>query len=88
MQIFKFVTIDENNIYCWCTTNILRTYRDFMQYTLDGCSKPEIYLLWDTNNDKVYNAYKIVTEVYAMRKRTFEEKINNIQTGKCKIITS
>ena len=82
MQIFKFVTMDENKVYCWCTTNTLKMFRDFMQFILDGCNKPEVYLLWDTKNDKVYNAYQIATEVYEMRKRTFDERMNSIQTGK------
>lgn len=58
-----------------------------MQYILDGYNKSEDFLLWDTNNDKVYNAYQIATEVYGMRKRTFDERMNNIQTGKWFILT-
>lgn len=87
MQTFKFVTMDENKVYCWCTTNTLKIFRDFMQYILDGYNKSEDFLLWDTNNDKVYNAYQIATEVYGMRKRTFDERMNNIQTGKWFILT-
>ncbi len=82
MQTFKFVTMDDKKVYCWCTTNTLKIYRDFMQYILDGFILPEKFLLWDVKNDKVYNAYQVATEVYEMRKRTFEEKMNDIQTGK------
>ena len=53
-----------------------------MQYILDSCNSPEDFLLWDVQNDKVYNAYQIATEVYEMRKRTFNERMNKIQTGK------
>lgn len=84
MQTIKFVTMDTGKVYCWCTTNILKTFRDFMQYILDSCDNPEDFMIWDTKYDKVYNAYKIATEVYAMRKRTFDERMDNIQTGKWK----
>ena len=82
MQTFKFVTVDDKKVYCWCTTNDLKIFRDFMQYILDGNNSPENFLLWDVDNDKVYNAYQIATEVYGMRKRTFDEKMDDVQTGK------
>lgn len=53
-----------------------------MQYILDGCNSPEDFLLWDVDNDKVYNFYQIATEHYGMRKRTFDERMRHIQTGK------
>lgn len=84
VQTLKFVTMDEKKVYCWCTTNTLKMFRDFMQYILDSCSNPENFMIWDTKSDKVYNAYKIATEQYKMRKRTFDEKMNNVQTGKWK----
>lgn len=87
MQTLKYVTMDENKVYCWCTTNTLKVFRDFMQYILDGCDKPEDFWLWDIDNDKVYNAYQIAIEVYGMRKRTFDERMCNIQTGKWFIYT-
>ena len=82
MQIFRFVTMDDKKVTCWCETNILKVFRDFMQYILDSCNNPEDFLLWDVKNDKVYNAYQIATEVYVMRNRTFEERIKHVQTGK------
>lgn len=82
MQIYRFVTMDDKKVTCWCETNILKVFRDFMQYILDSCNNPEDFLLWDVKNDKVYNAYQIATEVYVMRKRTFEERIKHVQTGK------
>ena len=88
MQTFKFVTMDDKKVYCWCTTNTLKIYRDFMQYILDGFILPEKFLLWDVKNDKVYNAYQVATEVYEMRKRTFDERMNDIQTGKWFIHTA
>lgn len=82
MQTVKFVTMDNEKVYVWCTTNVLKTFRDFMQYILDSCDNPENFMLWDLKSDKVYNAYQIATKQYEMRKRTFDEKLNNIQTGK------
>lgn len=82
MQLFRFVTMDDKKVTCWCETNILKMFRDFMQYILDSCNNPKCFLLWDTENDKVYNAYQIATEVYKMRKRTFDERMQGTQTGK------
>lgn len=82
MQTVKFVTMDDKKVYVWCTTNILKTFRDFMQYILDSCDKPENFMIWDTESDNLYSAYDVATKQYGMRKRTFDEKINGIQTGK------
>ena len=82
MQTFKFVTKEKDKFVCWCTTNELKTFRDFMQYVLDNCDRPEDYLLYDVKNNKVYNMKQIATEVYFMRKRTFTERMMNFQTGK------
>ena len=82
MQTFRFVTIDDKKVTCWCETNVSKMFRDFMQYILDSCNNPERFLLWDMDNDKVYNVYQIATEIYKMRKRTFDERMDNIQTGK------
>lgn len=82
MPFVRFVTMDDKKVACWCETNMLKMFRDFMQYILDSCNNPKCFLLWDVENNKVYNAYQVATEVYEMRKRSFDEKINNIQTGK------
>ena len=40
MQIVKFVTKNDNNEpICWCTTNRLITFRNFMQYVLDNVKR-------------------------------------------------
>ena len=39
-------------------------------------------MIIDTSNDLVYGAYCIATKQYEMRKRTFKERMNNVQTGK------
>ena len=89
MQTVKFITVDDmskeikdRKVTVWCTTNDLKLFRDFMQYAVDNCNKPEEYMIWDIEKDTVYDMYKIATEQYKMRKRTFEERMKNIQTGK------
>lgn len=82
MQTIKFITVDnDKKVTVWCTTNSLELFRDFMQYVLDSCNRPEEFMIWDTEKDAVYNMYEIATEQYEMRKRTFEERMKNIQTG-------
>ena len=82
MQTVKFVTIDDKKVYVWCTTNGLSIFRDFLQYILDSSNTPEDFYIIDVEKDLVYSAYRIATEMYNMRKRTFEERMDNIQTGK------
>ena len=82
MQKVKFVTEEQDKIVVWCETNSIIVYRDFMQYILDNMNEPEKFMIIDTSNDLVYGAYCIATKQYEMRKRTFEERMNNVQTGK------
>lgn len=85
MQLIKFVTRDtkdKSKILVWCTTNRLITFRDFMQYVLDNVKNPKDFMIIDTKNDLVYDMYKVATEMYGMRKRTFEERMNGVYTGK------
>lgn len=85
MQLMKFVTRDikdKNKILVWCTTNRLITFRDFMQYVLDNLKNPKDFMIIDTEKDLVYDMYKVATEMYGMRKRTFEERMNGVITGK------
>ena len=39
-------------------------------------------MIIDTEKDLVYDMYKVATEIYEMRKRTFEERMNGVYTGK------
>lgn len=87
MQLVKFVTIDKDRLLCWCTTNDLKTFRDFMQYILDGTNDPRQFMIVDVDKDLVYDMYRVATEMYGMRKRTFDERMKNIQTGKWAGIT-
>lgn len=82
MQKVKFVTKEEDKLVVWCETNSIIVFRDFMQYILDNMNEPEKFMIIDTSNDLVYGAYCIATKQYEMRKRTFEERMNNVQTGK------
>lgn len=82
MQLVKIVTIDKekNKVIVWCTTNEQKVFYDFMQYVLDSCDKPEDFLIWDTKADLVYKMYDVATKQFGMRKRTFEERMNNVKT--------
>lgn len=85
MQLMKFVTKDtkdKNKILVWCTTNRLITFRDFMQYVLDDLKNPKDFMIIDTEKNLAYDMYKVATEMYGMRKRTFEEKMNGVASGK------
>lgn len=82
MQTVKFVTTDNEKVYVWCTTNTLIGFRNFLQYILDSCDAPNDFYIIDVEKDLVYSAYQIATEMYHMRKRTFKERIEDIQTGK------
>lgn len=75
-------TIDKNKILVWCTTNRLITFRDFMQYALDNLKNPKDFMIIDTEKNLVYDMYKVATEIYGMKERTFEEIINDVHTGK------
>lgn len=82
MQKVNFITKEKDKIIVWCTTNRLIMFRDFMQYVLDSTDDPHKFMVIDIEKDLVYDMYRIATEMYGMRKRTFTERMNNIQTGK------
>lgn len=83
MQKIIFVTKDDNNKpIVWCITNKLIIFRDFMQYVLDNMDNPKDFMIIDTEKDLIYDMCKVATEMYEMRKRTFEERMNGVYTGK------
>lgn len=53
-----------------------------MQYVLDSTDDPYKFMVIDIEKNVVYDMYRIATEMYEMRKRTFTERMNNIRTGK------
>ncbi len=81
MQKVKFVTKEKDKTIVWCIANRLFVFRDFMQYVLDTYD-PHKFMIIDIEKNVVYDMYRIATEMYEMRKRTFTERMNNIQTGK------
>ena len=82
MQKVQFVTEETAKVIVWCETNSIIVFRDFMQYVLDNMNEPKKFMIIDTTNDLVYGMYCVATKQYEMRKRTFEERMNDIQTGK------
>ena len=82
MQKVQFVTEEKDKVIVWCETNSIIVFRDFMQYVLDNMNEPKKFMIIDTTNDLVYGMYCVATKQYEMRKRTFEERMNDIQTGK------
>lgn len=81
VQTVKFVTVEKDKVMVWCETNSIIVFRDFMQYVLDTMNNPEDFMIIDTRNDLVYGMRCIATKQYKMRKRTFEERMNDVQTG-------
>lgn len=81
MQKVRFVTEEKDKVIVWCETDSIIVFRDFMQYILDSMNDPKKFMFIDTRNDLVYGAHCIATQQYKMRKRTFEERMNNVQTG-------
>lgn len=82
VQTVKFVTVEKDKVIVWCETNSVVVFRDFMQYVLDNMNNPEDFMFIDTRNGLVYGMNCIATQQYKMRKRTFEERMNDVQTGK------
>lgn len=82
MQTVKFVTVEKDKVMVWCETNSIIVFRDFMQYVLYNMNNPEDFMFIDTRNGLVYGMNCIATQQYKMRKRTFEERMNDVQTGK------
>lgn len=88
MQTVEFITIDdmskppsERKATVWCRTNTLKGFRDFMQYVLDSCERPQEFMVIDVGKDLAYDMYRLATEQFGMRKRSFHERMENIQTG-------
>lgn len=80
---YRFITHDRknNNTIVWCTTaGKDETYFNFIQYVLDSCNAPEEYMIMK-DNGVCYDMLGLATDVYKMRPRTFEERMNDIKTG-------
>ncbi len=88
MQMVEFLTVDdmsksahERKATVWCRTNRRDTFRDFIQYVLDSLEHPEDFMLLDVKKGVVYDMYRLATEQFGMRKRTFRERMDNMPTG-------
>lgn len=84
MRTIKIITKEDpsEKYQCWCTTNNPKFYIEFIQYILDSANNPEIFIIWDVIGNHFYDLYEIATKHYGMRKRTFEERMNNVVTGR------
>ncbi len=88
MQMVDFITFDdlskppkERKAVLWYRTNDIKAFRDFIQYVLDSCYKPEEFFIVETETGLSYDMYGLATERFGMRKRTFHERMKNISTG-------
>lgn len=81
MADIKFLTGRNDKKYvCWCTVHTLKDFREFLQYILDNMVHPEEFLILNTENNYIYSAIDVARS-YGMRKRTFEERMDNVLTG-------
>ena len=75
--MFRIISLNykrrENTV--WCTGETTDDFKAFMQYAIDGMNNPEILILENVENGVTYDAYKIATELYGIKKRSFEERI-------------
>ena len=52
-----------------------------MQYTLDNANNPEEFWILDVEEDIAFKMCDIAKNQFQMRKRTFDERMNDIQTA-------
>lgn len=75
--MFRIISLNyklrENTV--WCTGETTDDFKAFMQYAIDGMNNPEILILENIDTGATYDAYKIATELYGIKKRSFAEKI-------------
>lgn len=67
-----------NSVFTRGTTKL--DFLEFMQYAIDNMTTPEKLILENLDNHVTYDAYRIATEHYGMRKRTPAERLNNVTT--------
>lgn len=75
--MFRIISLNykrrENTV--WYTGETTDDFKEFMQYAIDGMNNPEILILENIETGVTYDAFKIATELYGIKKRTFEEKM-------------
>lgn len=80
MQTVRFLTERADGGYMqWCVTNQKKVFFEFMQYVLDSCRDPEMYLILDESNSKVIKLTDAAKQ-FGMRKRTPEERFSGVRT--------
>lgn len=80
MPLVKIITMKGNKITVFAETNEPGFFKDVLQYILDSCSGLEEFMIWDTETNRVYKMLDIAMGQLGMRKRTFEERMNNVKT--------
>lgn len=65
-----------------CRGNCDEDFFGFMQYAIDNMYHPEKLILENEESGVTYDAYRLATERYGMRKRTFDERMAGITTYK------
>ena len=66
----------------WGTATTESQFNAMCQYFLDSISGLEDFLIHDCVSGKCYDFLGITTKVLGMRKRTFNERMNNVITGR------
>ena len=65
----------------WSIVYTLKALIEFMQYTLDNANNPEEFWILDVEEDIAFKMCDIAKNQFQMRKRTFDERMNDIQTA-------
>lgn len=65
----------------WSIVYTLKALIDFMQYTLDNTNNPEDFWILDVEENVAFGMYDIAKNQFQMRKRTLEERLDNVQTA-------
>lgn len=65
----------------WSTVYTLRALIDFMQYVLDDLDNPEEFWILDVEENVAFKMCDIAKNQFQMRKRTLEERLDDIQTA-------
>lgn len=82
MDSWQIITQDKRkkqNV-IWASGNGKEEFLRFMQYALDNMSNPEKLILLNPRNGVAYDAYAMAVGLYGMRKRTHDERMNDVQT--------
>ena len=65
----------------WSTVYTLKALIDFMQYVLDNLNNPEEFWILDVEDNVAFKMCDIAKNQFQMRKRTLEERLDDIQTA-------